>query len=382
LAERRRFALLAPNYFPVTCGVGDHSMRLAAELRRRGHEAVVFTHEPAQPNPEQPDVPVVGVPGHDPLTIASGILERIDARTYSDVVIQYVARMWGASRFGSPAVALLAARLQREGLQVTLIAHELYTPWQARPDLVLGAVALRLQLAAIMRSCDRVFATTETRQALIAGLAASLSPPRVARILRVGANALPVPRRRVGTGHRIGLFSTLAYGKNFDVVIGAFELVLREFPDAELVLIGDLGRRGNRAGRALMDRIDASPGRARIRVTGRLALSRVAETIAELDLYLFPMDTGANTRSGTLPVALGAGIPVVAISERETDALFVDGENVLFADGLTDAAFARAASRLMADPQLADRVGRGGRRLYDEHLSWQRIGDAFLTSSG
>jgi glycosyltransferase involved in cell wall biosynthesis len=269
-----------------------------------------------------------------------------------------------------------------EGLRVALIAHELYTPWQWRPDLVLGAVALRLQLAAIMRSCDRVFATTETRLALVAGLAASLSPPRDARILRVGANALPALRRRVGAGHRIGLFSTLAYGKNFDVVIGAFEIVLREFPDAELVLLGDFGRPGNRAGRALRERIDASPGRERIRVTGRLALSRVAETIAELDVYLFPMDTGANTRSGTLPVALGAGVPVVAISERETDALFVDGENVLFAEGLTDAAFARAASRLLRDPGLAERVGRGGRRLYDEHLSWQQIGDAFLASSG
>jgi glycosyltransferase involved in cell wall biosynthesis len=380
--RRRRFALLAPNYFPVTCGVGDHSMRLAGELRRRGHEAVVFSHQPVEPNPERPDVPVVGVPGGSPLFIATEVARRIDTASFSDVVIQYAGRMWGASRFGSAAVALLAANLQRAGLEVTLIAHELFTPWRYRPDLALGALASRLQLAGIMRSCAHIFVTTETRGQLIAGAATALEPPRPADIMRIGPNALPVSRQGAHRGHRLGLFSTLAFGKHFDVVVGAFERVQRSYPDATLSLIGDLGRPENPAARQLAERIAASTVRERIQVTGRLPLAQVADAVAALDLYLFPMDTGANTRSGTLPLALGAGVPVVAISGSETDPLFVDGDNVLFAGALTETAFAQTALRLLDDASLAERVARGGRRLYEQHLSWERIGEAFLASLG
>jgi glycosyltransferase involved in cell wall biosynthesis len=105
----------------------------------------------------------------------------------------------------------------------------------------------------------------------------------------------------------------------------------------------------------------------------------VARQVAALDVYLFPMDTGANTRSGTLPVALGSGLPVVATSGLETDAaLFRDSENILMAPSLDGDAFGAAALRALRDPMLAARVGEGARRLYVEYLSWDRITDDLL----
>jgi hypothetical protein len=35
---------------------------------------------------------------------------------------------------------------------------------------------------------------------------------------------------------------------------------------------------------------------------------------------------------------------------------------------------------LQRNPDLARRIGAGGRRLHDEHLSWPRITDALLSS--
>jgi glycosyltransferase involved in cell wall biosynthesis len=373
---------VAPNYHPLTCGVGDHSMRLGGELVRRGYEVTVFSHAPASPNPYEPELPVVGVAGDDSVTIASQIADRIVAGRYSDVVIQYVARMWGASRLGSPALPLLAARLAAEGVTVTLIAHELFTPWRLRPDLALGAALLRLQLGAVMRSCAHVFVTTTSRCRQVTGAATALTPARGLHVMRIGPNALPVAKPQSTGGHRLGLFSTLAVGKRFDVVIEAFEAVSRVHPDAELLLIGDLGSPTESPRRALSARLQQSAARDRIRVTGKLSLREIATVVAGLDLYLFPMDTGANTRSGTLPLALGSGVPVVAISGAETDPLFVDGDNVLFASALTGPAFAEAALKLFADPRLAERVGRGGRTLYEQSLSWGRITDDFLQALG
>ena len=82
-------------------------------------------------------------------------------------------------------------------------------------------------------------------------------PPRV---LRVGPNAVPFPPAWDPDGHRIGLFSTLAFGKRFEVVIDAFDEIARTFPDAELVLIGDLGPSDSRACESL-DRTDRAQPR-------------------------------------------------------------------------------------------------------------------------
>jgi glycosyltransferase involved in cell wall biosynthesis len=355
-------------------------MRLGGELIRRGHGAAVFTHAPSTPNPIEPELPVFGAPAHAPIAVADTILRRIVHEDYSDVIIQYTGRMWGASRFGSPALPLLAAQLAARGLAVTLVAHELFTPWRLRPDLTVGAAFTRVQLGAILRSCRHMFVTTESRYRSMAVPVAALSPRPGLHMMRVGPNAMPVPRTSSGSGHRVGLFSTLAIGKRFDVVVEAFEAIAHVYPDAELVLIGDLGPSGSGPRRALETRLAGSAVASRIRLTGRLPLAEIAQTVAGLDLYLFPMDTGANTRSGTLPVALGAGIPTIATRGTETDSLFVHGENVMFAAALTGPAFADAALGLFADRALAERVGQGGRALYDRDLSWPRIADAFLAA--
>ena len=351
-------------------------MRLAMELRRHGHEAAIYTRAPATPNPEAPSIPVIAVPGSS-MSVANGIAERILSAGHSDVIIEYTAQMWGPSRFGSAAVPLLAARLKREGLSISLAIHEPYTPWYRRPDLLVGAALLRLQFGAVLPFCDRFFVTTESRLNIVANSAAAFSPPRALSVMRVGPNALPVRREPRG-GHRIGLFSTLATGKRFDVALEALEEIVVSYPDAELFLIGDVGGAGDRRTEILKQRIDASPAAKSVRLTGKLGLSEIGALVSTMDVYFFTMNTGANTRSGTLPVALGSGVPVVAIRGIETDPLFVHGENIFFAESLEGPAYARATLRLFDDSALADRIAAGGVRLYQENLAWGRITDLAL----
>src|SRR5581483_836659 len=202
-------------------------------------------------------------------------------------------------------------------------------------------------------------------------------------VLRIGPNALPVPRSVVPGRCRLGVFSTLASTKRFDVVLGAFEQVWRRRPDSELVLIGDLGSRDDPRTAGVHQAVERHPARARIRFTGKLPLPDIARELAELDVYLFPMTSGANTRSGTLAVALGCALPVVATSGSETDRqLFRDGENVAFARALTPEAFGQSALAILDDAALAERLSSGARRLYDRHLSWAVIGDELLAALG
>src|SRR5260221_9370490 len=158
----KRIAIVSPNFYPRTCGIGDHSARLAGALRARGHDARVFSRTPAEPNPADPTVDVSAPGGRGPLAIAHGIANAIRAWAADEVVIQYTSQMWGASRFGSPALAYLATRVRRSGARVTVIAHELHVPWLPRPDLLVAAALQRVQLAVLLRAADRAFVTTGT----------------------------------------------------------------------------------------------------------------------------------------------------------------------------------------------------------------------------
>jgi glycosyltransferase involved in cell wall biosynthesis len=396
MPEVRRFAIVAPNFHPRVCGIGDHSARLGAELQRRGHEVVIFSRDPVRRNPEVPDLEAHGVAGRSPTAIARGVSTALAKSRPTDVILQYTSQMWDTWRFGSPALVLLASLARQAGARVTLIAHEPFVPWSGRPDLFLGALIQRAQFAALLKICHHTFVTTETRLRYVEPYSSGLGVATPG-VTRIGANALPLPPRVPGHGSngsdgnagmhgpapgpRIGVFSTAGVGKRFDVVLDAFAQIASEVPSADLVLLGDLGPPDRPAVREIRDALGRHPAGARIRVTGRLTLSRIAAEIAGLDVYLFPMNTGANTRSCTLPVALGSGLPVVATFGIETDrSLFRDGENIVMARELSGPAFAEATLRLLRDATLMSRVRAGARELYAAHLSWEQIADVLLAA--
>jgi glycosyltransferase involved in cell wall biosynthesis len=374
----RRFALVCPNYHPRTCGVGDNSMRLAQELRRRGFEAAIFTRAPASTNPEAPTVPVIGVSGRLPLLIAQQIRQEVDRFAPTDLIIQYTPQMFDAWRWGSAASVALALDARRKGVNVVVVAHELFLSWSRRPDLAVGAALLRAQFAAIAAVANRLFVTVEARARRVAGWLRAARIKSEVGVVRIGAGALPAERRPRSAGLRLGTFSTLGSGKRMEVILDCFRLVAGDRPDAELTLLGDFAGSGETLLRQFEKLLAAHPARDRIRVAGKQTLSAIAEEVSGLDVFLFPMDTGANTRSSTLPLALGSGVPVVATRGAETDDLFVDRENIVMADALQGEAFAAATLQIAGDPALAARVSRGAAALYHDHLSWPRIGERLL----
>jgi glycosyltransferase involved in cell wall biosynthesis len=377
MSGARRFAFVTPNFHPRTCGVGDFSMRLGQELERRGSKVAIFSRSPAEPHPRGVEIAVRGAAGASPLVIAARLWSAIEAFAPTDLVLQYTPQMLGASRFGSVASLFLAERARRRGMNVVLVAHELFLPWGRRPDLAAGAALMRAQIALVMKLCHHVLVTMDMRIDELAPLT-RLMGVRAPGVIRIGTAALPVDRVQAPGRLRLGVFSTLASTKRFDVVLDAFALVHARRPEAELVILGDLGSREEPRVRALYDLVERHPAAGRIRVTGKLDLADVAREVAALDLYLFPMTSGANTRTSTLPLALGTGVPVVATRSYETDDIFVDGQNLVFAEAMTGQAFGQAALRIAEDQVLATSLAAGEKALYDRYLSWPRIGDQFL----
>lgn len=370
-SARRRIGLVTTNFSPVTCGVGDHTFRLACALRKVGVDVRVFTQTPASAHPEDRTVEVTTCDATTPFRFAHSAELALREWGATTAIIQYVPHVLGASRFGSLAAPLLCRALRRSGVDVLVFAHELVLPWSWRPDLALGAALNRLQLAFCVREANHFVVTTESRLRGIARLAHILGREDSIEMLPVGPGALPIPACSSGSRFALGAFSAWTPNKRPDVILDAFSHVAERIPGASLHLIGAPGN--SHYARLVSDKIRTHPARDRIHVTGLLSLMDVAAAIAALDVFLFTMDVGATTRSSTLPVALGSGVPVVAFRGVETAPLFVEDRNIVFAPALNGRSFGEAILRLHQDRAFAGRVGAGGRELFEETLSWEKI---------
>ena len=72
--------------------------------------------------------------------------------------------------------------------------------------------------------------------------------------------------------------------------------------------------------------------------------------------------------------ALACGTPLITGDTRGARELLVDGESALLVPPGNPAALAEALRRLATDPELARRLGAGGREAYEKHASEQVLG--------
>ena len=83
---------------------------------------------------------------------------------------------------------------------------------------------------------------------------------------------------------------------------------------------------------------------------------------------MVPVLAGSGTRLKILE-AWAAGLPVVATTLGAEGLGARDGQDLLLAD--SGPAFAEAVSRLLARPELRERVGAAGRLLLEKEFTWE-----------
>jgi glycosyltransferase involved in cell wall biosynthesis len=95
----------------------------------------------------------------------------------------------------------------------------------------------------------------------------------------------------------------------------------------------------------------------------------LSDYLSASDVVLVPLDSGSGTRLKIVEAASNAR-PVVSTQIGAEGQSFVDGEEILLTEGVDDA-FLAATLRLLADPQLGERLGRAAREKVLAQYSWQ-----------
>jgi glycosyltransferase involved in cell wall biosynthesis len=103
----------------------------------------------------------------------------------------------------------------------------------------------------------------------------------------------------------------------------------------------------------------------RIRSTGRLHVSKVAERMRGCNALLQIYPDGASAARGTLIGALASGIPVITTAGPNTDKLLLESNTMLFSD-LSPQSIRNNVEMLSQNPDMARDLGMRAQRLYQE----------------
>jgi polysaccharide biosynthesis protein PslH len=88
-------------------------------------------------------------------------------------------------------------------------------------------------------------------------------------------------------------------------------------------------------------------------------------------VFIVPLRSGSGMRVKILN-ALAMGLPTVSTTVGAEGIRVTDGVDIHLAD--TADAFAEAVAGLLAEPERAERLAARGRRLMEEHYSWEALG--------
>jgi glycosyltransferase involved in cell wall biosynthesis len=234
-------------------------------------------------------------------------------------------------------------------------------------------------MAFLLRRFQQAWLTLERRWLPRFGLVLAASGPDAAALAELAPstricvypNSLPLaPQPEVDEEQAIVFTGNFDYPPNRDAVHyfhdRIWPLVRESYPDLKWRLAGK-----NPEAVARFLRRDP-----RIEILGPVA-DAVVE-LARARVVIVPLRAGSGTRFKILE-AWAAGRAVVSTMIGAEGLGAVDGEQLLLAD--TPERFAEAVSALLDSAELRRRLGRAGRRLYEERFTWQSAW-ACLTEAG
>jgi len=171
----------------------------------------------------------------------------------------------------------------------------------------------------------------------------------------------------------VGFIGRLVREKGIEELLRAMGKVVREIPEAKLLVVGDTLRSDrDRRAKERLRRIIGENG-----LEGSIVFAGYREDVPALlsiiDLFVLPSYREGMPR--TIIEAMAAGKPVVATDIRGCREEVVDGETGLLVPVRDPDALAEAIMRILADDDLARRMGEAGRKRAKDEFDEQAVLD-------
>ena len=285
----------------------------------------------------------------------------------------------GSVLFGAAApLALMAPALRKAGARRLVgMTHGHEAAWAQLP-------ASRQLLRRIGEGTDTITYLGEYTRSRIA---AALTPAAAARMVQLPpgvdektfhpASGGDAVRARLGLTDRpvVVCVSRLVPRKGQDTLILAMPRILRELPDAVLLIVGGGPYADELKKLAVRTGVDAS-----VRFTGAVPWAELPAHYGAGDVFAMP----CRTRRGGLDVeglgivyleASATGLPVVAGDSGGAPDAVLEGETGWVVRGGSPEDTAERVLALLGDPELRRRMGERGRQWVEEAWRWDLLAE-------
>ncbi|WP_028708942.1 glycosyltransferase [Propionicicella superfundia] len=339
-----RVALVTDNYGPMRSGVLYAVQFLEGELLAHGHDVTVIAPQAHGPNPykshprrREVRLPSMRVPGIG-ARVATGQqfearLEQLLKQRFDVVHVQGLGPagllgMWLARRSGAPLlvtwhtdfeayadhywhltplldVYYRLLKLRNKGSRVAGRSDSRRSvfrtvPKSSKQNLLLAAKQMLEEADLVTTPSDKT-----------AQRVADLAPRSRVVVVPNGADRLPgsppAPEVPPASGPRVLYVGRIAPEKGVGLLLDAFELVERQVPDAELMVVGDWRSSSTH----LRERLRLAARRSNVRLVGEVDRDKLGPYYESADLFCFPSLT--DTQALVLHEAAHAGLPIVSV---------------------------------------------------------------------
>jgi len=365
-----RVALCTDYFYPRIGGVSSHVAGLASELERRHHEVVILTKSAKSDTrysiagkvsylrPSIP-IPVILVPPK-----AADIREALERGRF-DIVHAHHAF--------TPTSLLSVSAARKIGMPAVLTNHTIFLASDHESLWVPTSYVLypfrrfinkaNLITAVSQTAADFIGHFTERGKVVVIpnGIDSDRFDSR--------SCAKEDPTHEDGGEHIILYVGRLVYRKGIHVLVKAMPQILREFPDARLLIAGE-GVMGNLI-RILIKSLDLKD---HVKLLGFVPNENLPDLYGLSQVFVLP-SLYCESFGITLLEAMASGKPVVAsnvggvpevVEDEVTGLLFRKGDERALADGVL---------RVMNDCDLALNLAVKARRSVEDNFSWFVVAD-------
>ena len=276
--------------------------------------------------------------------------------------------------FGAAApLGLLSRGLRRAGVkEIVALTHGHEVWWSRVFPFTLAMKSISRQVNtltylgeftrnAISKSVTKIAAQSMVK--IAPGIDTDHFSPQDARELR---NELGLTEKKV-----IVSVGRLVHRKGQDVLIEAMPAIIRDVPEAHILMIGEGPYRSY-----LENRVKALEIQERVTFIGRIQYADLPRYICAGDLFVMP----SRSRLAGLEVeglgivyleASACGLPVIAGNSGGAPDAVLDGETGLVVDGTQKTDVAAAVVELLLDPDRSRAMGVRGRQWIIQEWRWE-----------
>lgn len=168
----------------------------------------------------------------------------------------------------------------------------------------------------------------------------------------------------------VGGLDTAHYFKGVDILLEAFKIILSEFPDWTLSIVGD----GDRREHYMKMAEDLEIG-DKVSFDEKIGRERLVGFFQDCAFLVLPSINKSEAYGLVLLEALATGKPVIASNLPGVRSVFEKGKQGLLAEPGNVGDLAERMRELVVDDKLREDMGREARILAEKKYSWEKVGE-------